>query len=81
MLPSQGSKPMDDIMLGRDITLSDNGPDPEKTDRVMLFRHRVSRILFDSKFYDYPISLKPETFRNFGFLTTMCKLDSLIWFL
>lgn len=71
MLPSQGSKPMDDIKLGRDITLSDDGPDPEKTDRVMLFRHRVSRILFDSKFYDYPISLKPETFRNFGLLTTM----------
>ena len=37
----------------------------------MLKRRRISRILFDSKFYDYPISLKPETFKNFGFLTTM----------
>ena len=46
-------------------------PDPEKEDRVMLTRHRVSRILFDTKFYDYPISLKPETFRNFGLLTTL----------
>ena len=37
----------------------------------MLLRRRVSRIFFDSKFYDYPISLKPETFKNFGFGTTM----------
>ncbi len=71
MLPSQGAKPMDDIMLGRDIAVINGGPDPEKTDRVMLFRHRVSRILFNSKFYDYPISLKPETFKNFGFVTTI----------
>ena len=51
--------------------IPEGGPDPEKEDRVMLTRHRVSRILFDSKFYDYPISLKPETFINFGFITTM----------
>ncbi|MCR5431765.1 MAG: NAD(P)/FAD-dependent oxidoreductase [Lachnospiraceae bacterium] len=42
------------------------GRDPDKEDDVMLSRHRVSRILFDSKFYDYPISLKPETFINMG---------------
>ena len=71
MLPVQGAKPMDDIKLGRDIAVKAGGPNPENTDRVMLLRHRVSRILFDSKFYDYPISLKPETFKNFGFLTTM----------
>ena len=45
--------------------------DPDKTDKIMLKRRRISRILFDSKFYDYPISLKPATFRNFGFLTTL----------
>ena len=71
MLPLQGSPTWDDIKLGRPMPLSEGGPDPEKTDRVMLTRHRVSRILFDSKFYDYPISLKPETFKNFGFVTTM----------
>ena len=71
MLPVQGAKPMDDVKLGRDIAVKAGGPDPETSDRVMLLRHRVSRILFDSKFYDYPISLKPETFKNFGFLTTM----------
>ena len=71
MLPMQGAKSFDDIVLDRDSFVKQGGPDPEKEDRVMLTRHRVSRIFFDDKFYDYPISLKPETFKNFGFLTTM----------
>ena len=71
MLPMQGAKSFDDILLERDSYIKEGGPDPEKEDRVMLTRHRVSRILFDDKFYDYPISLKPETFKNFGFITTM----------
>ncbi|MBO4732027.1 MAG: NAD(P)-binding protein [Spirochaetaceae bacterium] len=71
MLPMQGAKSFDDILLKRDSYIKEGGPDPEKEDRVMLTRHRVSRIFFDDKFYDYPISLKPETFKNFGFITTM----------
>lgn len=71
MLPMQGHPTYDDVILNRPMPLAKGGPDPEKEDRVMLTRHRVSRILFDTKFYDYPISLKPETFKNFGFLTTL----------
>lgn len=71
MLPMQGHPTYDDIILHRSMPLAKGGPDPEKEDRVMLTRHRVSRILFDTKFYDYPISLKPETFKNFGLLTTL----------
>lgn len=71
ILPMQGSPTKDDIMLTRPMPVSAGGPDPEKEDQVMLTRHRVSRILFDGSFYDYPISLKPETLKNFGFLTTM----------
>lgn len=71
MLPMQGAPSMDDILLERTIPLEEQGPDPEKEDPVMLVRHRVSRILFSSKFYDYPISLKFETFKNMGFLNTM----------
>ena len=71
MLPMQGHPTYDDIILNRPMSLAKGGPDPEKEDRVMLTRHRVSRILFDTKFYDYPISLKPETFKNFGLLTTL----------
>ena len=71
MLPRQGAPARDDILLSRDVTLAPGGPDPEQTDRVMLRRGRVSRILFDSKFFDYPISLKPETFKNMGLGTTI----------
>lgn len=71
MLPMQGSPSFDDILLDRQVPLTPNGPDPENTDRVMLTRHRVSRILFDDKFYDYPVTLKPETIKNFGFITTI----------
>ena len=71
MLPMQGAPSWDDIALERQIPLADQGPDPEKVDRVMLHRNRVSRIFFNRKFFDYPISLKFETFKNMGFLTTI----------
>lgn len=71
LLPLQGAPSYDDIALNRAVELSPNGPDPEKEDRVMLHRNRVSRIFFDGKFYDYPISLKPETFKNMRFANTV----------
>lgn len=71
MLPEQGSMPHDDVILNRTSTIKEGGPDPEKTDRVMLRRNRLSRIFFNSKFFDYPISLKFETIKNMGFGTTM----------
>ncbi len=71
MLPLQASPSYDDIKLGRTMAMAKTGPDPEKEDRVMLMRNRVSRIFFKRKFFDYPISLKFETIKNMGFLTTM----------
>ena len=71
MLPLQGAMPMDDALLGRKIAVYPGGPDPKSADRVMLLRRRVSRILFADKFYDYPITLKPETFRNMGLVGTV----------
>ena len=71
MLPVQGTPSRDDILLERSIPLEEHGPNPEQEDSVMLIRHRVSRILFSSKFYNYPISLKFETFKNMGFLNTL----------
>ena len=58
MLPMQGAPSYDDTVLDREVPLQKNGPDPEKEDRVMLTRNRVSRILLDDKFYDYPVYLK-----------------------
>ena len=71
MLPTQGSMPFDDVKLGRSSTIVKGGPDPEKTDRVMLRRNRLSRIFYNSRFFDYPISLKFETIKNMGFGTTL----------
>ena len=71
MLPTQGKMPFDDIELGRTSTVKDGGPDPEQTDRVMLRRNRLSRIFFQSKFFDYPISLKLGTVRNLGLGTAI----------
>lgn len=72
ILPLQGSLSKDDKILKRKIELNTNGPDPEKTDKVFLKRQRVSRILFEKKFYDYPISLKFSTLKNIGFIRTIC---------
>lgn len=70
LMPLQGSLAKDDIMLNRTSSLSEGGPDPEKEDIVFLTRHRVSRIFFLRKFFDYPISLKFKTFKNMGFKNT-----------
>lgn len=71
MLPTQGAMPYDDVVLERTSTTVSGGPDPEKTDRVMLKRNRLSRIFFNSKFFDYPVSLKFETIKNMGLGTTI----------
>ncbi len=71
LMPAQGAMAYDDKKLGRQSTLSEGGPDPDKTDRVMLIRKRLSRIYFKRKFFDYPISLKWDTLKNMGIGTTI----------
>ena len=70
-MPVQGSPSKDDILLQREVSLDKGGPNPESENAVMLIRHRVSRILFDSNFYDYPVSLKMSTLKNLGFFNTL----------
>lgn len=43
-----------------------NGADPKEQERVMLVRERKSRIYFLRKFFDYPISLSPDTIKKLG---------------
>ncbi|MBC8530532.1 NAD(P)/FAD-dependent oxidoreductase [Gehongia tenuis] len=71
MMPTQGAPTFDDKRLGRTMPLAEGGPDPEKEDRVMLVRHRVSRIYYLRKFFDYPISLKVKTLKNLGARRTL----------
>lgn len=72
ILPLQGSPSWDDRILERRIPMSTEpgAPDPERTDRVMLIRSRLSRILYLRKFFPYPISLSSDTLRNLGLWRT-----------
>jgi hypothetical protein len=53
----QGRKRNPDHYQGkvRPLSLSEDGPDPEKEDKVMLVRSRLSRIYYLKDFFDYPI--------------------------
>ena len=89
VMPIQGAPSKDTILLNNSglithsqpvlNTTANSGPDPERTDRVMLLRNRVSRIFFLRKFFDYPISMKKETFFNMGFLNTMRAGFGYLW--
>lgn len=79
ILPIQGEPSYDDKILGREKPLVEGGPDPEQTDHVMLVRDRVSRIYYLKAFFDYPISMKFQTFKNMGFLKTFQAGFSYLW--
>ena len=70
LMPVQGAPAWDDRALGRAKAYAPNGPDPEREERVMLVRDRVSRIFYLRHFFDYPISLKIGTFLNMGLWRT-----------
>ncbi len=79
IMPLQGAPAWDDALLGNSKEYAVGGPDPEKEDRVMLIRRRVSRILYLRKFFDYPISMKFETFRNMGMCRTVYAGCGYLW--
>ena len=72
IMPMQSAPARDEILIGEGMCdLSAASLDPERNDRVMLRRRRVSRIFFNRCFFDYPIALKFSTFRNLGLWRTM----------
>ena len=72
ILPLQGSSVREDLSiennkyLKNNVCQSNHFPDPEKSDKLMLNRNRVSRIFFTRKFFDYPISLNYNTLHDLG---------------
>lgn len=58
--------------MTREVRLgpSNEQTNPNAPDRVMLVRKRKSRIYFLGQFFDYPISLSPDTLMKLGFLRT-----------
>ncbi|MCF8339965.1 MAG: NAD(P)/FAD-dependent oxidoreductase [Chitinophagaceae bacterium] len=86
IMPIQGSPSKDtlltDIYYQRKkttVTLSVDGPDPEKEDNVMLIRKRLSRIFFLRNFFDYPISLNGKTISNLGIVRISKIFFSYLW--
>jgi len=55
----------------RDVPESELSRDAETEDLVMLVRQRKSRIYFLRRFFDYPIKMSADTFRNLGLVRTM----------
>lgn len=70
LLSKQSAPALDDLLLKREKKFEGTNADPEREDRVMLLRSRVSRIFYLRKFFDYPISLKLETFTHMGLVRT-----------
>ncbi len=70
ILKIQGSPSEDDKILGSDKKFVPGGPDPS-TDDALLIRNRVSRIYYDKKFFDYPISFSLKTICKLGFFRTI----------
>lgn len=79
ILPLQGEPSYDDRKLHRPSNLTPGGPDPEKTDNVMLKRHRLSRIFWNQHFFQYPISLSGDTLKAMGFGLTLRAGFSYLW--
>ena len=71
IMPLQGMPAYDDKILNITKPLNEGGPNPETEDCVMLIRNRVSRIYYNKKFFDYPITLKFATFKNMGAINTI----------
>ena len=71
IMPMQGKPSFDDKKLSRNVDLKKGGPDPEKEDKVMLVRNRVSRIYYNKNFFDYPVKMNFTTLHNMGFFQTM----------
>ncbi len=62
MLPLQGGVPPEvpgPVPAGA-------GPDPDRVDAVMLWRYRLSRILYGGKLFDYPIAPSLDTVTKLG---------------
>jgi protoporphyrinogen oxidase len=80
IMPLQSAPGVDDKLLHIQKDYAPDGAsDPEKTDCVMLIRQRFSRIFYLRKFFDYPISLKPATFINMGFIRTIKAGFGYVW--
>ncbi|MBP9792451.1 MAG: NAD(P)/FAD-dependent oxidoreductase [Flavobacterium sp.] len=55
----------------KSIEISKNDDSDNNLDNILLVRKRKSRIYYNQKFFNYPISLNFETLQNLGFLNSI----------
>ncbi len=72
ILPLQGSSSGETVApaSGAPEFRDSAAADPEKTDKVLLVRERVSRIFFLGRLFDYPLSLGYDTLSGLGLFRT-----------
>ncbi|MDE6130807.1 MAG: NAD(P)/FAD-dependent oxidoreductase [Muribaculaceae bacterium] len=72
IMPMQTAPALDERLCGKQSCDSDSlDGDPERSDRVMLRRRRVSRIYYLRRFFDYPVSLSMATLSAMGLKRTL----------
>ena len=71
LMPVQGFPSAEDKLLNIEKPLANTEADPEKHDGLWLIRNRLTRIFFVRKFFDYPITIKLQTFVNMGLMRTV----------
>ncbi len=76
IMPTQGTIPFDYRETDRKTKTIKNGPNPDIDNNVMLVRNRISRIYYLQHFFDYPISMKFQTFKNMGLVRTVTSVFS-----
>jgi len=71
IMPLQNKPALDDILLKKNKSFYYEGANPQIENEVLLLRERISRIFYRKRFFDYPISAKPQTFFNLGLKNTL----------
>lgn len=80
ILPLEGSvRGLQLEYQGATASIDWSGYVPGDTEDVMMIRERHSRIFFDGKFFDYPLSLSIETLWKLGFVRVVRIGLSYVW--
>lgn len=67
LMPVQGKPSFDDKLLGREKPLVENGPDPEKDDKVILVRDRVQEFTITSTSLITPLQCRRQQLKIWAF--------------
>ncbi len=73
LLPIQNKQSYDQIILDKNLkNPHKSGSNPEKDEKSLLVKDRLTRIYYGKKFYDYPVTINMETLKNLGFKEIVC---------